>query len=184
MALMDESAPTPAETPGFEQIMLPHLDAAHNLARWLLRHEQDAEDCVQEAYLLAFKAFTRFRGGDARSWLLAIVRNACYSRMRKGRRAEPVLPFDEAVHGPESTTVAPADFWRRAEVRELLDNALGRLSAEFREVLVLHEIEGLAYREIAATIGAPLGTVMSRLARARGRLEAELRALLKEDVHP
>jgi len=179
---MGESVPLPAQAPApFEQIMLPHLDAAYSLARWLLRHEHDAEDCVQEAYLLAFKAFARFRGGDGRAWLLTIVRNACYSRMRKSRREEPAVAFDEQLHGAIEDTSGRADFWQRADIREALDRALDRLPAEFREVLVLHELEGLAYKEIAAVAAIPLGTVMSRLARARARLQAELRQLTQED---
>ncbi len=164
--------------------MLPHLDAAYDLARWLLRHEQDAEDCVQEAYLLAFRAFGRFRGGDGRAWLLAIVRNACYSRLRRTRREEPAVAFDEELHGAGGEPAGRADFWTRADVREALDGALARLPPEFREVLVLHELEGLAYKEIAAVAAIPLGTVMSRLARARARLRQELRELTGEKASP
>ena len=151
--------------------MLPHLDAAYNLARWLLRHDQDAEDCVQDAFLRAYQAFGRFRGGDGRAWLLTIVRNTCYSHLRTARRQEPVVAFDEEIHAADTWD---ASFWRRECPREELDAALGRLPAEFREVLVLHEIEGLAYKEIAAVAGIPLGTVMSRLSRARARMQAEL----------
>ena len=164
--------------------MLPHLDAAYDLARWLLRHEQDAEDCVQEAYLLAFKAFARFRGGDGRAWLLTIVRNTCYSRLRKSRREEPAVEFDEETHGATGPAGGRADFWSRAEVRDALDHALARLPAEYREVLVLHELEGLAYKEIAAVAAIPIGTVMSRLARARARLQAELRQQIQEESPP
>ncbi len=178
---MDESVPSPVPAPAtFEQVMLPHLDAAYNLARWLLRHEQDAEDCVQEAYLNAFKAFARFRGGDGRAWLLTIVRNACYSRLRKSRREEPTVAFDEDLHGAGGDPAGRAEFWERADTREALDRALERLPAEFREVLVLHALEGLAYKEIAAVAAIPLGTVMSRLARARARLQTELRQLTQE----
>ena len=164
--------------------MLPHLDAAYNLARWLLRHEQDAEDCVQEAYLHAFSAFGRFRGGNGRAWLLAIVRNTCYSRLRQQRRAEPTLPFDEHLHQPVAEGRADAGFWQQEDVRELLDRALERLPGDFREVLVLHELEGLAYKDIAAIAEIPLGTVMSRLARARDRLQSEVQELLKPSPKP
>jgi RNA polymerase sigma-70 factor (ECF subfamily) len=182
---MDDSASGRAQAPAtFEQVMLPHLDAAYNLARWLLRHEHDAEDCVQEAYLLAFKAFARFRGGDGRAWLLTIVRNTCYSCLRKSVRAEPAVPFDEQLHGAVADTAGRAGFWRREDVREALDRALERLPAEFREVLVLHELEGLAYREIADVAAIPLGTVMSRLSRARARLQSELQQLTQENPPP
>ena len=164
--------------------MLPHLDAAYNLARWLLQHEQDAEDCVQETYLNAFSAFGRFRGGDGRAWLLAIVRNACYSRLRQRRRAEPPLAFDEELHQPAAGDGSETAFWQREDVRELLDRALARLPEDFREVLVLHELEGLAYKEIAAVAAIPLGTVMSRLARARARMQIEVRALLQQNPTP
>ncbi len=164
--------------------MLPHLDSAYNLARWLLRHEQDAEDCVQEAYLHAFNAFARFRGSDGRAWILAIVRNTCYSRLRQQRRAEPLLAFDEQLHQPAAEGAHEAAFWQREDVRELLDRALERLPEDFREVLVLHELEGLAYKEIAAVAAIPLGTVMSRLARARARLQSEVQELLKPKPSP
>jgi RNA polymerase sigma-70 factor (ECF subfamily) len=173
--LMDDSAPNaPA---AFAQMTLPHLDAAYNLARWLLRHDQDAEDAVQDAFLRAHQAFARFSGTDARAWLLTIVRNVCYTRLREQRRAGSAEEFDDGTHGEmldfaESNAVA----WR--EVRsELLRQALDRLAPEFREVIVLHEIEGLSYRDIAAIAKLPMGTVMSRLARARQKLQTELAAL-------
>ena len=164
--------------------MLPHLDAAYNLARWLLRNDHDAEDAVQEACLRAWRAFDRFRGGDSRAWLLTIVRNVCYTRLRQARR-EPVLEaFEDDAHGlTENPAEAKAVAWRETK-GELLRQALECLPAEFREVLVLHELEGLAYREIAAVAEIPLGTVMSRLARARAKLQAELLALsAKESSH-
>ncbi len=181
---MDESALTLAPAPAsFEQALLPHRDAAYNLARWLMRHEQDAEDCVQEAYLNAYRAFARFRGEDGRAWLLTIVRHACYSRLRQQRRAEPAAPFDETLHvQPLEAPEGPSP-WRHALARELLPRALERLPVEAREVLVLHEIEGLAYRQIAAVTDLPIGTVMSRLSRARSRLQGELQQLIQEESH-
>jgi RNA polymerase sigma-70 factor (ECF subfamily) len=177
--MTDSASPVP---PGFETIMLPHLDAAYNLARWLLRHEQDAEDAVQDAFLRAQRSFSRFRGGDGRAWLLTIVRNVCYSRLRQNRRTAPPEEFDEDLHG---TAVHPAENnaidWREVHVARL-QAALENLAPEFREVLVLHEIEGLAYREIAAVAEIPIGTVMSRLARARQKLEAELKAAARKEV--
>lgn len=177
-------ASAPHVSPTFDHLMLPHLDAAYNLARWLLRNDQDAEDAVQEACLRAWRAFDRFRGGDARAWLLTIVRNVCYTHLRQVRREPVVEEFDEAAHG---STGNPAEIkalaWRETK-GELLQQALERLPAEFREVLVLHELEGLAYREIAAMAEIPLGTVMSRLGRARHKLSAELQALTgKEPSH-
>lgn len=171
---MEASAPAVPTT--FEQTMLPHLDAAYNLAHWLLRHEHDAEDAVQDAFLRAHRAFGKFRGGDGRPWLLTIVRNVCYTRLRERQRAPEAELFEDAVHGTAwETGEANAVAWR--EVRsEQLQRALEKLAPEFREMIVLHEIEGLAYREIAAIAEIPLGTVMSRLARARKKLEAELGA--------
>jgi len=164
----------PTEPPTFEQMMLPHLDAAYNLACWLLRDQHDAEDAVQDACLRAHKAFGGFRGADGRAWLLTIVRNVCYSRMRQNRREPAAVAFEDEVHG---STHDPADAnavaWHEVK-GELLRQALERLPAEYREVIVLHEIEGLAYREIAGVAGIPIGTVMSRLARARQKLQAEL----------
>jgi RNA polymerase sigma-70 factor (ECF subfamily) len=173
--LIQMEAPAPG-VPTFEQTMLPHLDAAYNLARWLLRHEHDAEDAVQDAFLRAHQAFGRFRGGDGRAWLLTIVRNVCYSRLRAQQRAMAAESFDDEVHGG---VVDPAEenavAWHETK-SAWLQQALDRLPAEFREVIVLHELEGLAYREIAAVADIPIGTVMSRLARARQKLQTELRA--------
>jgi RNA polymerase sigma-70 factor (ECF subfamily) len=170
--LMEASAPT--ETSTFEQLMLPHLDSAYNLSRWLLKDPHDAEDAVQDACLRAFRAFGGFRGADGRAWFLTIVRNVCYSRLRQGKRYPLEVAFEEHLHGsPEDSGEANAQAW--LEVRsELLRQAFERLPAEFREVIVLHDVEGLSYREIACVAEIPLGTVMSRLARGRGKLQAEL----------
>ena len=170
--------------PTFDHLMLPHLDAAYNLARWLLRNDHDAQDAVQEAFLRAWRAFDRFRGGDGRAWLLTIVRNVCYTHLRHVRREPALEAFNDEAHGTtENFAEAKAVEWRETK-GELLHQALERLPAEFREVIVLHELEGLAYREIAAVAEIPLGTVMSRLARARHKLQAELLALTgKEPTH-
>jgi RNA polymerase sigma-70 factor, ECF subfamily len=132
---------------------------------------------VQDACLRAFRAFGGFRGADGRAWFLTIVRNACYSRLRQGKREFPKVSFEDDVHGsPQDPGEANAQSW--LEVKgELLREALERLPAEYREVIVLHDIEGLAYREIAAVAGIPLGTVMSRLARGRGKLQTEVATL-------
>lgn len=177
-------ASTSGGSPAFDHLMLPHLDAAYNLARWLLRNEHDAEDAVQEACLRAWRAFDRFRGGDGRAWLLAIVRNVCYTRLRQNRREPATEALNEEIHGMnEAAGETRAVAW--SELRsEQLHAALDRLPDEFREILVLHELEGLAYREIAEVAEIPIGTVMSRLARARRKLQAELRnPAEKETTH-
>jgi len=163
----------PLDQPDFEQIFLPHLDGAYNLARWLLRNDQDAEDAVQEAYMRAYKAFARFRGGDGKAWFMTILRNVCYTMIQKLRSHETPEPFDEEIHQPVGKAECQEAFRRKANAESLRD-ALEKLPAEFREVIVLHDLEGLAYKEIADVVGIPIGTVMSRLARGRGRLRAEI----------
>jgi RNA polymerase sigma-70 factor (ECF subfamily) len=164
----------PAEPRSFEQHMLPHLDAAYNLACWLLRDPHDAEDAAQDAFLRAHRAIDRFRGNDGRAWLLAIVRNTCYSALRRKRRRPEEVVFEDELHGStEDPAEANALAWQEIK-GDLLRQALERMPAEYREVLVLHEIEGLAYREIADVAEIPIGTVMSRLARARRKLRSEL----------
>ena len=159
--------------PDFEQVFLPHLDAAYNLARWLLRNDQDAEDAVQEAYMRAYKAFPRFRGGDGKAWFMTILRNVCYTMIKKLRSHETPEPFDEEIH--QSTGEAETqEVFRQKANAESLHVALEKLPTEFREIIALHDLEGLAYKEIAAVVGIPIGTVMSRLARARGRLRVEI----------
>jgi RNA polymerase sigma factor (sigma-70 family) len=164
----------------FEQVVLPHLDAAYNLARWLVRSPADADDVVQESYLRALRFFEGFRGGDSRAWLLKIVRNTCYSWVRKNRPAELSDEFDETVHsGAEAVENAETKLIARAQ-GEKLREALETLPVGFREVLVLREIEGLAYKEICEVTGLPMGTVMSSLSRARQRLREQLGAARKE----
>lgn len=158
---------------GFDEAVLPHLDAAYNLARWLTRNDQDAEDVVQEASLRAFKYWKGFSGHDCRSWLLAIVRNTFYSWLRQ-RSIQPELTpdgdvddVDDGIPNPEKALLQMAD-------REILRAALEDLPVEFREAIVLREMEGLSYKEIADISSVPIGTVMSRLARARKRLQTYL----------
>jgi RNA polymerase sigma-70 factor (ECF subfamily) len=167
----------------FEQTMLPHLDAAYNLARWLLRNEHDARDSVQDAYLRAFKAFSQFRGGDGKPWLLTIVRNVCYSKLRQNRSVEPANLFDENEHGHVDERAETAERLRREVTAELLNATMADLPEAMREIIVLHDLEGLSYREIATVVGIPLGTVMSRLARARLRLQRELLQRLAKEAH-
>ncbi len=164
----------------FERTVLPHLDAAYNLAHWLTRDEHDAEDVVQEAYLRAYRFFDGFHGDNGRSWLLAIVRNTCYTWLKRNRPPIPAATFDEAVHAPDDSFNPEALFLQGA-AREMLHEALRELAPEFREAVVLRELEGLSYKEIAAVTEAPLGTVMSRLARGRGMLRDRLARRLHEE---
>jgi RNA polymerase sigma factor (sigma-70 family) len=164
----------------FEEAVVPHLNAAYNLARWLTRNGDDAEDVVQEAYLRAFKSFDGFRGGDERAWLLTIVRNTCYTWLRANRPQERTISYDEEIHTTENASRNPETLLLENADHQLLKNALEELPLEFREVLVLRELEGLSYKEIAALAGIPVGTVMSRLARARERLQRLSSAGVKE----
>lgn len=164
----------------FEQLALPHLDAAYNLARWLTRNDTDAEDVVQEAFLRAFKFFDGYRGGSERAWLLTIVRHTCYSWLQQNRPAEVIAGYDlEAAEadqgaidpslrspepGPEIALMHQAD-------EDLLNQLIAELPPQFREVVILRELEDLSYKEIAEIAAIPIGTVMSRLARARKALQ-------------
>jgi RNA polymerase sigma-70 factor, ECF subfamily len=161
------------EVTSFEEAMLPHLDAAHNLARWLLRNEQDAQDVVQEAYLRAFRSFGGFHGGNGRAWLLTIVRNTSYTLLKKNRSAD-FTTFDEEIHASSDESVSPATTLEHTEDAELIKEAINELPAEFREILVLRHQQGLSYKEIAEIAQIPPGTVMSRLARARVKLKEYL----------
>lgn len=160
----------------FELLLMPHLNAGYNLARWLTRSEHDAEDLVQEAYVRALRSFDGYRGGDPRAWLLSIVRNTCYTWLRQRHAhlddtaaADSADVADDPAAGPEAQVIRHSD-------GALLRRALEDLPVEFREALVLRELEGLSYKEIADVAGVPLGTVMSRLSRARTQLQ---HALLK-----
>ncbi len=156
----------------FELLVLPHLDAAFNLARWLLRGRADAEDAAQEAMLRAYRFFGGFHGGDARAWLLQIVRNTCYTWRGKNRPAELMAEFDEEVH--QLPAGNPETLASQADERQRLMLALESLPPRFREVLVLRELEGCSYKEIGEITGIPIGTVMSTLSRARERLRQTL----------
>jgi RNA polymerase sigma-70 factor, ECF subfamily len=158
----------------FEQVVLPHLDAAYNLARWLVRNTHDAEDIVQEAYLRAFKFFGGYQGGDARAWVLKIVRNTSYTFLEKNRPADLSEEFDEKVHTDTAEQPgAEAAILQSADTR-MVREALAELPLSFREVIVLRELEGMSYKEIAEVMGKPIGTVMSGLARGRTQLRDRL----------
>jgi RNA polymerase sigma-70 factor (ECF subfamily) len=166
----------------FEETFLPFLDAAYNLARWIVGHDQDAQDIVQESYLRAFKGFHGFRGGNGRAWLLTIVRNTAYSWIHQHAADDKLVPYEEERHAEiisfdQSTTEIVSE-----KRKEYLQDALLRLPIEFREVIVLYELEGLSYKELALALGIPVGTVMSRLSRARRRLQQEATHLRNEEA--
>ena len=183
-----KSAEDVLKTRRFESVVLPHLSAAYNLAHRLTRHSENAEDLVQEACMRAFKFFDGFHGNDARAWLLTIVRNACYTWLRNAKVENCRTAYDEDAHNVEQDT-SGIDLWRgdpeilllRHADQELINNALDQLPVEFREVMVLRELEDFSYKEIAAIADIPLGTVMSRLARAR-KLLLEIVQRMKRDA--
>lgn len=155
---------------------MPHFEAAYRLARWLSRDRSRAEDIVQEAYLKAFSSFETLRQGDGKPWLLAIVRNTCYTLMRKEQSAASSVDFEDEIFEAPRERCNPEALQAQTADRELLRRALAELPEEFREVLILREFEDLSYKEISETVGLPIGTVMSRLSRARQRLQAILMA--------
>jgi RNA polymerase sigma-70 factor (ECF subfamily) len=153
----------------FESIMIPHLDAAYNLARWITRREEAADEAVQEAYLRAFRYFDSFTGGDGRVWLLAIVRNCCLSSYRRQKAIEVV--FDERSHGTDSGEPTPEESLLKRDATRSVRHCIDALPREFREVLVMRELEEFSYRQIADMTELPIGTIMSRLSRARKRVQ-------------
>ena len=158
----------------FEEALLPHLNAAHSLARWLTRNPDDAQDVVQEAYLRALKFFGGFHGSDGRSWFLTIVRNTCYSWLKQNKLIGLVAPFDDNLHVTESEAPDPERSQVLKSQSELVMAAVDQLPNEFREVIVLREFDELSYKEISLLLRVPIGTVMSRLARARKRLKKNM----------
>ena len=166
----------------FEQAVLPHLPAAYNLARWLTRNDHDAEDVVQEAYMRALRYFDGFHGGDSRPWLLAIVRHTSYTWLQHNRGHELMTAFDEDIHSLDGEATNPETLLLHRTNQLLLRQALEELPVEYREVIILRELEGLSYKEIAAIADLPVGTVMSRLARARKRLQQALVNRLHTEV--
>ncbi len=163
----------------FEQTVLSNLDAAYNLARWLTRDDRDAEDVVQEACLRAFRFFDGFHGGDSRAWLLTIVRHTCYTWLKKNR-AHELVAFDEELDHAEADDSPEEQLLHNVD-QQRLRQAVADLPLEFREVIILRELEELSYKEIASITGVPLGTVMSRLARARKRLQQCLTSPAKRE---
>ena len=171
----------PQDRVRFEMLVLPHLDAAFNLARWLLRSSVDAEDVAQEAMLRAFRFFHDFHGADVRAWLLQIVRNTCYTWMEKNRHVKNMTEFDEDLHWPRSPT--PEMLAIAGDNRERLTRALESLSPRFRELIVLRELEECSYKEIATIASIPIGTVMSSLSRARRQLQLALADTARPEVN-
>ena len=195
----NESRPSTEEPPAalpvqdkrerFGQILSMHLDAAYDLARWLTRDEPNAQDVVQEACLRAFKFLDGFRGGNARSWLLAIVRNTYYSWLEKHRSQALNVTLDEeyldgdesALHNGHHEDSNDIDrVLREADCRRIINEGLEKIPAEFREAIVLRELEDMSYKEIAVVMNVPLGTVMSRLARGRKLLSQYVRQANQE----
>ena len=177
----EQDAAQEHELASFEEMMLPHMDAAHNLAKWLLRNEQDAQDVVQEAYLRAFKSFGGFHGSNGRAWLLTIVRNTSYTLLKKNRAVDLTTPFDEELHASGHESVSPATVLEHGEDADLIRQVMDELPVEFREILTLRHMEGLSYSEIADIAQLAPGTVMSRLARARARLKQGLAARIDRE---
>jgi RNA polymerase sigma-70 factor, ECF subfamily len=175
----------------FERLALAHMDAAYNLALWLLRNRPDAEDAVQDAYLRAYRGFSNFQGDNIRPWLLKIVRNVAFRKLSNHRRGSNVISFDAAISdrtGGELALLQIPDEHPSAEdmlvgagEQAMVKQALAELAPMFREAIVLREIEALSYREIADVTGVPIGTVMSRLARGRGELRKCLERIMSRD---
>jgi RNA polymerase sigma-70 factor (ECF subfamily) len=160
----------------FEQLVLPHLDAGLNLARWLTGNDRDAEDVTQDACLRALRFFSGFRGGNARAWFLTVVRHTTWTWLRRERGHREEIEFDQEIHGGEDLSANPETVLTRKADIEAVRQAIETLPPEFREVLILRELEDCAYKEIAEIAGIPVGTVMSRLARARQQLQSALAA--------
>jgi RNA polymerase sigma factor (sigma-70 family) len=176
-----------ARTRRFQNVVMPHLDAAYNLARWLLRNDHDAEDIVQEACVRAFKSFDGFRGVDARPWLLKIVRNACFSWFRAHRPELVTTPYDDELHGLAEGDIDgrsyadPAALLAHADTQRVVNDALAKLPVPFREAVVLCDLEELSYKEIATIAGIPIGTVMSRVSRGRRQLASLLSPVMTDE---
>jgi RNA polymerase sigma-70 factor, ECF subfamily len=165
----------------FERQVLPHLDAAYNLARFLMRNDRDAEDIVQEAALRAFRFFDSFRGENSRAWFLSIVRNTAFSALKRNRMNDETVEFDEELHGSQIPALDAGIALDRAQDQQTVRAAIEQLPPEFREAITLRELEGMSYKEIADVAGVPIGTIMSRLARARRQLQVLLTKSYDQD---
>jgi RNA polymerase sigma factor (sigma-70 family) len=154
----------------FEDVVVPHLDAAFNYARWLTKNDADAEDVVQDAAIRALRFFSSLRNDDARAWLLTIVRNTWYGRLARQGHSQPVGVYDEMTDNLRDEGLGPEALMLQRQTVEQVQRAVESLPVDFREVIALRELEGLSYKEIAAIVGVPIGTVMSRISRARERL--------------
>ena len=165
----------------FDEHISPHLGAAYNLALWLTRNHEDAEDIVQEAFVRAFSALDSLRGYDAKPWLLAIVRNTCITRLKRDRNF-PTIGLEEEFMDPSEPSPDPEEALLISSDREQVRKALEQIPSDFREAIVLRELEGLSYKEIATTVGVPVGTVMSRLSRGRDWLKRVLSISRKESA--
>jgi RNA polymerase sigma-70 factor, ECF subfamily len=163
-----QSIPVLAAHDTFEDVVVPHLGAAYRVARWLMRNDDDAEDVVQDASVRALRYFRTFSGGDGRAWFLTIVRNTCFGW--RGRRLAPTDPFDEERHHPAQPRLDPEALLLQTDQAALVARALGHLPSSFHQLLILRELEALSYRELADAMEIPIGTVMSRLSRARQAL--------------
>ncbi len=168
----------------FEQTILPHIDAAYNMARWIVNNDEDAQDLVQESYLRAYKYFSSYQGGNSRSWLLTIVRNTCYTWLQQNRAQELNVELNEETAAGEGEAGDPAALAQVSADRQAVADALARLPVGYRELVILREQEGMSYKEIALIAGIPIGTVMSRLARARQRLKECLVKLVPDRFGP
>jgi len=166
----------------FEEQVSPNLKSAYNLAKWLTRSHEDAEDIVQEAFLRAFSAFESFRGQDAKPWLLTIVRNTSMTWLKRNRNAGATIGLEEALEDPVERSPDPEEGLLISCDRQQVRQALEQLPLDFREAVILREMEGLSYKEISATVGVPIGTVMSRLSRGRDWLRRIL--LTPQPVKP
>jgi RNA polymerase sigma-70 factor (ECF subfamily) len=168
---LDKAPATP-----FEQLILPHVDAAYNLSRWLTGNDQDAQDVAQEALLRALKFFSGFRGGDPKAWLLTIVRRSAWTFLKRNRHHEESVEYDDELHGSADVSANPENALLRAGDIEIVRRAIEALPVALREAVVLRELEGCSYKEIADISGVPIGTVMSRISRARRQLQSILSA--------
>jgi RNA polymerase sigma-70 factor (ECF subfamily) len=181
---MHNQHPVDAQIRSFDGIILPHLDAAHNLARWLVRSSDDAEDVVQEACLRAFQYFGTFRDGNARAWLLRVVHNTAVRWLQKNRAQQLATEFNEEMHSEACEALNPEALLLQRADTQLLEEAINHLPLRWREVLMLRELEGLSYKEIAEVVGVPIGTVMSTLFRAREQFRHAASALVRRQAQP